>query len=214
MSRVTNKQNPTIFLILLLLVSIFTFVFVLYRKNYPQGQQIKISEKINKSSVNPTSSPKEKITSQTSPEGAFILLLETTETLAGEINYTLSIKEENSTIKKTIFSGTIDKQTKIEIPFNTWSPDNKYFFIKQQTGTSQKNLVFKASGEKFTESSFLNINDYYIENEIPYTFNETTGWAAPNLLVITTKKINTNEEGPSYWFNVANQTLIQLSTRF
>ncbi|MDH5533003.1 MAG: L,D-transpeptidase [Candidatus Pacebacteria bacterium] len=162
-----------------------------------------------------SNSPEIKVikTSQDSPEGAIELFVDTEKMPFNRIKYTLSVQEKDSEIQE-IFSETINNKMTIELPLNSWSPQNKYFFIKQNNVSSKNNLIFKSSGEKFDEDDFININDLYIEHEIPYTFNEVTGWADPNLLLITTTQLDSDKEGPSYWFDVTNQNFIQLFTRF
>lgn len=83
-------------------------------------------------------------------------------------------------------------------------------------------MVSKATGEKFIETlpdgstitkPFINVTDLYQEAEIPFEINDVTGWATPDLLIITTTT-EQNDEGPSHWLDVPRQRFIRLSTKF
>ena len=50
-----------------------------------------------------------------------------------------------------IFDKTLDKTRYMTIPFNTWSPDNKYLFILHNIGDLHEALVFRADGQPMTD---------------------------------------------------------------
>lgn len=151
---------------------------------------------------------------QISPDGLYELLLEIERVSPQQITYTVSVTETTTGNHHAVFTESIDTQTNVRIPFNTWSADNKYFFLTLHTKTEQRNLVFKASGELIDDLPYINVNSLYHAKEIAYEFKEMTGWASQNLLVINTNKADGNGMGPSYWFDVTSKKFIQLSSQF
>lgn len=225
-----------IVLILILLAGLLVFGFLFYNFLQPQTISSPMHTQIvtAQTPVEPTLTPVNNLNiqntvndemvpaptsiksqnAQISPDGIFELLLETETQLLNQMSYTISVREVATGNHHTVFTETISAQTSVTIPFNTWSADNKHFFITLQNGIEQKNLVFKASGELIAEAPYINVNSHFSEKEIPYLFNEMTGWASQNLLVIKTVKADGSESGPSYWFDITNKTFIQLSSQF
>ena len=222
MSRINNKnKNLTLFLIIFFLASAFVLAFLSYGKTSPEIQQ-KITQKLpalSTSSIkpifkpSPTPVPINQESSQISPDGSMTVILKTKEIAPNQLSSQVFVTTEESPSEKLIFDKITDKEAVFEIPFNTWSPDNKYFFIKNKDF-----LVFKASGKEFglepNNKASLDINNYFLAKEIPYNLHDVTGWAAPNLLIVTTTEIGEETEGPSYWFDITSQNFIRLSTRF
>ncbi|HCC84269.1 MAG TPA: hypothetical protein DEP87_01155 [Candidatus Pacebacteria bacterium] len=239
MSRVGHK-NPLV--LLFLLMAFLVSGLVTYLSATVKTQKTTVL-KLTATTV-PTPIPTTAATvkaatlSQTSPDGQATLILKTQKKSSSQTEYTLMVTNDGNSTEKLIFSTTLSSEATIEIPFNTWSPDKKYFFILQKSPDSQEYLVFKASGEKFktspaikadnpasdssgvipntleTTGSFVNLTNLYLQAKIPFRLDDTTGWAAPYLLIIKTKETETNVEGPSYWFDVSQQKFIRLSTRF
>lgn len=117
---------------------------------------------------------------------------------------------DNSAI---IFSQTLSAGESMDIPFNTWSADNKYFFIEEHKKTGISVLVFTASGAPFADGeSSLDLTGTF-RDKIGNTFDQATGWAEDDLIVINTK-LTDGTQGPSYWFTVPGKAIIQLSTKF
>ncbi|MBU0978775.1 L,D-transpeptidase [Patescibacteria group bacterium] len=148
------------------------------------------------------------IMSRTTSDGSMTLILRNNQQPDNMTGYTLWVTSQDSAIENLIYSHTMGSGTNIEIPFNSWSPDNNYFYVKKQTGDSIEYLVFKTSAEKFENDSFMNIGDYFVQAKIPYSLDEVTGWSAPFYLIIKTKNNDTDAQGPPYWFNVPQQTFI------
>lgn len=103
---------------------------------------------------------------------------------------------------------------KLEIPYNTWSPDNVYVFLKEKTSDIDDYLVLKSSGDLFSsDQTHISIQDLFQKNLPNYVIEDVTGWAAPNLLVVNTKAKDSDQK-ISFWFDVPSQSFIQLSTYF
>lgn len=141
---------------------------------------------------------------------------------------TLAMKEERGkemstfvfliAVKATGVWKEIYRQTapagSITIPFNTFSPDNKYIFLKKSEEGSDKYFVLSTVGTMLTEDSlFITFSDAFESKYIDYKITDVTGWGGLTLIVINTEKAG-GGEGPSFWYDVAGGGFIQLSSRF
>lgn len=123
---------------------------------------------------------------------------------------TLNVKEEKNkenitytfTTSKQIFTKTVPTGTVISVPFNTFSPDNKYIFLQEG------NTYFVP-----LKDEILDINALFLEKHPEYKITDVTGWGGMTLIVVNTDKVS-GGQGPSFWFDVTNQSFIRLSTRF
>lgn len=152
-------------------------------------------------------------TSMDSPDGTRTLTMER-QKIKDNVKYSFftSIKSEKT--KQLIYKKEQILSKNLSIPYNTWSPDNIYFFIKETTPAVNNYYVFVTSGDSFSDSSqYLNIQSLFGEKVSDYTISDVTGWAAPNLLMVNAKK-NESERKVSFWFDVTNQSFILLGTYF
>lgn len=184
---------------LILLAVIFTFTTFIQKENKTK----KITT--TKAAAPPlTTAPKqmEKTSIMDSPDGNMSLTL---------TSNTLFITSKSDGLQKQIFKkNSFDP----EIPYNTWSPDNVYVFLKEKTNTTSDFLVFQSSGGLFSNNlPYLSIQELFVKNIQNYFIEDVTGWAAPNLLIVNTKT-NDSDQRISFWFDVPSQSFIQLGTYF
>lgn len=153
------------------------------------------------------------ITSMDSPDGTRTLTMERQQIKDHFRNsFFTSIKSEKT--KQLIFRKEEVLSQNLSIPYNTWSPDNIYVFIKEATPTINNYYVFFTSGNSFPDSSqYLNIQSLFEKKVSDYTILDVTGWAAPNLLLVNAKK-NQSEKKVSFWFDVTSQSFTLLGTYF
>lgn len=154
--------------------------------------------------------------SQISSDGTKQVIMKTTYNKDNTQTYAFSTADGTGINEQIIFSKTLDSTKTMNIPFNAWSPDNKYFFIQEQTkeGTTSGILAFKALGEPFSsEEKYFDVTDLFKKHESVNNFSEATGWASETLIIINTIAPN-NTKGPSYWFEIPSKAIIQLSTEF
>ncbi len=147
-------------------------------------------------------------TSVISPDGKMSLNLKKEEVESG-IKYTFFVKEMTSGIETEVFYKTVPTGENISIPANTFSPDNKYVFLKEE-GVVQANyfvLSVDQSPNSLKILNPLNFSDLFNQKYDNYKITDVTGWGGINLIVV-----NTN--GPSFWFEVPSKAFIQLSNRF
>ncbi|HSW88123.1 MAG TPA: hypothetical protein VLG12_03080 [Candidatus Saccharimonadales bacterium] len=155
--------------------------------------------------------PQEDVTSQISPNGAKKVVLKTTHNSDGTVTFNLSTTDGSGQNEQQVYSVILQASETMSIPFNTWSPDNKYFFVVKD---SKDVMVFKASGETFADgAAYLDATDAFNQKNIDNTLTEATGWASETLIILNTTTAD-NQKGPSYWFEVPSKAIIRLSTEF
>jgi len=205
-------ELETVFLITMAAaVSLF---FVLYRNNNSQGQFNIISSIPFVSVPAEAISPQVSVASQISPDGTKKVIMKITENSDGTKTYDFSTSDENGTNKQYIFTKTLDSLSNMSVPFNTWSPDDKYFFIRESIAGNKGILVFNGSGISFADAeSYLEAVDIFNQKNTGNNFDEATGWASETLIIINTKKQD-GSKGFSYWFEIPSKAIIPLSTEF
>ena len=194
-------KNKVIFFILIF--TIISLFFLVQRNN-------KRSEPVNSSAAPPIITPVQIETTNVmdSPDGSLTLILEEKNGLQSLFVTTIPNGQKVQIYKKETAGH------KLEIPYNSWSPDNIYFFLKEKTPAINNYLVFQSSGNIFaSDSPYLSVQELF-RNKVPnYAIEDITGWAAPNLLLINARMI-TEDKKASFWFEVSSQLFIQLGTYF
>jgi hypothetical protein len=147
--------------------------------------------------------------SMASPDGTKTLTIEKKDNF-----YTIFVSSNSDGKKVQIFRKEKINSSQLEIPYNTWSPDNIYFFLKERNSSVDDYLVFQSSGELFFNNlPYLLIQEPFKINTPNFTIEEVTGWAAPNLIIVNTKQ-NDSDSKVSFWYEVPSQAFIQLGTYF
>lgn len=158
--------------------------------------------------------PKTIISSQISPDGKKKVILKITRNQDNTKICDFSVADINNTNEQHIFTKVLNPESSMTIPFNTWSPDDQYFFVRENTGKNINVFVLKATGAEFpTGTAYLNVTDLFKKVDTGNIFGEATGWASDTLIIINTTNKD-NSKGPSYWFEVPSSQIIQLSTEF
>jgi len=147
-----------------------------------------------------------------SPDGTKTLTMERQKT-GNRVKYSF-FTSSDSKERYIIYTKTLGTLQRFSIPFNTWSPDNTYFFVKESTPARNNYYVFLASGEKFSnDAPYLDIQPLFEDKVNGYVITDVTGWAAPTLLIVNTQKQD-GEEKMSFWFDITSQSFIRLGTYF
>ena len=152
-------------------------------------------------------------TSVGSPDGKFTLDMKEDKG-KDTVTYTFLMKDESSGSQKEIYTKTVPAGTTLSIPYNTFSPDNKFIFIKE-TGSSQTSyFALTTSGAPIAkDAQSFDISSLFRAKYSNYNITEVTGWGGMTLIVVNTDKID-GAAGPSFWFDVSSGSFIQLSRRF
>ena len=162
----------------------------------------------------PTDIPKgPQISVMDSPEGSKTLTLENQERkeLA---TYSLFVSTKHDEQRKQIFRKEEPSSQVLSIPFNTWSTDNVYVFLKEKTSSIDNYLVFQSSGNLFpNDLGYVSIQELFSKKVSGYTIEEVTGWAGPTSLIVNAKAVE-GDNKVSFWFEVPSQSFIQLGTYF
>lgn len=152
--------------------------------------------------------------SQPSPNGAKKLTMTITTNKDISHTYTLVTSDGDDTNKQTVYTTTLPEGENLSIPFNTWSPDNHYFFVEHTTPKGKEALAFRNNGQSLTDDEpYLNITSIFNQRNTGNTYQETTGWASETLLIVNTT-LTDGSKGPSYWVEVPSKAVIQLATEF
>lgn len=174
---------------------------------------VTISSRAAEPTAIPTTAPTTTTSSQTSSDGKKEVAMHVTENTDGTKIYDISTTDNEG----VIFAKLLPQGENLGIPFNTWSANNSYFFIQENTSMGTNIYVFKANGEPFTDGEFfIDVTQNFESSprrSSTDTFYEATGWAESNLLIINTKGID-GSQGASYWFEVPSRNIYRLAHQF
>lgn len=142
-----------------------------------------------------------------SPDGKLTLLAKTEKDKEG-VTYFISVGGKEIFVKK------VDPSITISIPYNTWSPDGKYVFLKEEEGGAARFFVLSVGLTSSQQSDqTANITDLFAEKYPDLKIAGVTGWGGIGLVIVNSTK-SSGEKGPSFWFEAPSATFIRLSTHF
>lgn len=148
-----------------------------------------------------------------SPDGSMKIVVKKTFNTQTSANYTATVSEVSATLEKIIFSKNLGENQAIQIPDNSWSPDNKYFFLKENDNGKLSFFVFKATGETFSDGKeYIDVVPLFEDKKYGFQLSEITGWDSNNLLHIFTVK-GDDTRGSSFWFDVESKNFYILGSR-
>lgn len=209
----TLRHNLEMFFIITLGTALSLFVLV-QRNNYRNQTSFSLS------AIVPT-------TALIAPTGAtYPLQTSSMGSPDGGMNLTMNSQKGKDATKYTFFTSTpegldqnifakqLDESGSLAIPYNTWSPDNKYVFLKELTTSLPNYYVLNSDGSPLAGGvKYVNIQELFSAKQPDYTIVEVTGWADPNLIIVNAKS-NKENRVVSFWFEVSGQSFLQLSTYF
>jgi len=144
-----------------------------------------------------------------SPDGNKTLTVEKNGRFQTIFTSSKTDSQKTQVYKEEVFSSNI-----LEIPFNTWSPDNVYFSLKERNPEYNNFFVFQSNGNLFSNNlPYVSIYELFTKNVPDYLIEDVTGWGGINLIIINAKNTTDNRK-VSFWFDVPSQTFIQLGTYF
>lgn len=150
--------------------------------------------------------PRVETASQISPDGKMNLIMKVTDNNDGTYAYEFTTEEDGAKLAK-IYSAKADSKI-YSVPFNAWSPNDKYLFIYKGGGNSA--LVFRADGKPFSENEqYIDLGAVFKAKYEDVAIKEVTGWADPALIVF-----NQDGKKASYWLEIPSKAIIPLSTNF
>jgi hypothetical protein len=148
-----------------------------------------------------------------SPDTKATLRVKNKENTNGTIHQTFSFFTEKDTTPLIILEQDSSKDSLVTVPFNTFSPNNKYVFLKVES-THPSHLVLRTDSENIAKDiKYADIEDRFYAQHPEFVITDVTGWGGYTLIVV-----NTNDRegkiGPSWWFDASSLSFIRLSTRF
>lgn len=199
------------------IIAAFISSFFVWRNNQNFQSQFHVVVPIvagsNQNVITPASNPILKIdtATQISPDGTKMLIMKTTHNIDGTLTYVISAADGSGANERELYTTKVKGSESMSVPFNAWSPDNKYLFVHKNGNYA---LVFKATGEPIASNqTYFDVADLFRERNYKDTFSQATGWASPTLLIFNTIKQD-GTKGYSYWFEVPSKAIIQLSSEF
>ncbi|HVZ66745.1 MAG TPA: hypothetical protein VG917_00615 [Patescibacteria group bacterium] len=210
-----------VFLIIFVLVGIgFSSVFSFsYIKNTQKTKEMSNSLKsgsANNIAVVQTAEsktlPKVETSNVHSPDGKMELVMD--KTLEESVNsYSLYTCEVQCVNKSQILTISLPKDQSIDLPLNSWSPNNKYVFVRKTGGAAIAYWVFNADGQAFANgNNFIDVVPAFDAKQTGNNLGEVTGWDSNTLLHVFSN-LTDGTRGPSYWFEVPSQAVIRLASR-
>lgn len=198
--------------LLFIAVAFVVSIVIISQRNNRLGEHVFSATLPSFPVVTPTPDTPVQTEKMDSPDGSKILTLEKKRTNNSSDNSFFVSSPD--TEKKLVFKKTENLTQNFSVPYNSWSPDNSEFFLKETTPARNNYLVFRATGANFSNNDqYINIQDVFVQKLPNYTIEDVTGWAAPDLVIVNTKN-DKGDEGPSFWFVVSSQSFLQLGTHF
>jgi len=165
------------------------------------------------SDANPVDPEKHEQIDIVSPDGKYTLTLKNVKNTNG-FTQTFFTSSEKDKTPHQIFEYTSNPDAAILIPFNTFSPDNKYIFLKFGNSEKPEYLVLRTDGQNIKgDQKTVEPVSSFAEKYPDFVITEATGWGGNNLIVVNTDDKEGNI-GPSWWFDLSNFSFMKLSNRF
>jgi hypothetical protein len=147
------------------------------------------------------------LTSVNSPDGTETISMKTSKQ-SGMTKYSFTAGG------KEIFTDTVDPSISFSIPENTFSPDNKYVFLKETGNVGSSFFALTANGDSSTQNDqTANITSLFAIKYPNLKIQDATGWGGINLIVFNTLNSD-GSRGSSFWFEMPSHAIIQLANRF
>ncbi len=193
-----EKHHYKILLVIFVLIAALGFIFVKFSAKPQKG----VIFSPPPMPVAEAQAPE--LTKVDSPDGKLTLTMKKEKTQNG-VFYSFFTTDLTG-VKNIVFTKIASAGATFSIPANTFSPDNKYIFLKEEyLGQTDYFLP--------TESGISDISSLFAARYPDYVVTDITGWGGINLIVINTDE-KSGEVGPSFWFDVPYKNFIRLSTRF
>ena len=142
-----------------------------------------------------------------SPDGKLTLLMNTIKDKTG-VTYIFTVSG------KEIFTKTVDPSITISIPYNAWSPNGKYIFLKEERPEGVRFFALSINVLSSDQNDqTADITDLFTKKYPDLEIEDVTGWGGIGEIIVNSVKSDGNR-GPSFWFEMPSRNIVQLSTRF
>lgn len=170
--------------------------------------------KLNKENTVPALLPEtvipeiEKKTEIHSSDGVMNLIASSKRLDDGTSNYVFRVVKRSDNTASDLFSKGVGSGVTMEIPFNSWSPDNKQVFVIERDGSVTKYFVYRVDGSSYKNGElFLEVSSLWSESLNKYIMRDITGWEGNDLLGIRTTS-DDGTAGPRYWFVISSRSFM------
>lgn len=127
--------------------------------------------------------------------------------------YTVTASDISGANRVITYQATLPQKTRLKLPANSWSPDNKFVFVIEQRDDGLTALVFQANGETFADGSrYIDVGSIFRTQFADRSLRDVTGWDDPALLHVMSYNAD-KTIGLSYWFPIWSKSFIQLAHR-
>lgn len=128
----------------------------------------------------PTPTPPS-VKSFTAPDGKMILR-EKEEVTTGGIKKTFSILTKGESAPLEIYSKVVSESSFLTVPYNTFSPDDKYIFLKEIATRGTNYYIFSTSAKSLTQDSGpLEVSKLFYDKYTDFKITDMTGWGGVDL---------------------------------
>ncbi len=147
-----------------------------------------------------------------SPDGKYSLSLNNKG--SDLIHQTVILQTVKDSSTKILLEKSASKDSLLTVPSNTFSPDDKYIFLKDGADMNTKYLVLRTDSKNLKgETKSAEIISLFYAKYTDFVVTDATGWGGIGVIVVNTDYKN-GKIGPSFWFEPASLGFIRLNTRF
>lgn len=164
------------------------------------------------STPTPTQEPTPTTFSQVSPDGTKKVIMDVTK-YKSSATYVFSITDGSGNNSKNLYSISLPDGEYMDIPFNTFSPNDAYLFLEHVGKDGTQAYAFAANGTSLGENSqYDNVTQIFNDKQTGNSYITTTGWASDTLLIVNSKTPTGTTQ--SYWVELPSKAVIPLATTF
>lgn len=208
-----EKRRNKLFIFLVLTGTMVLACLVVY-SSLSLNSPAKMEEKTKEVEAEEVYIPKEETSEISSPDGKAVLIVENTELPHGNTEQIFSVRHETDGETLDIYTEESDEDNYISVPFNVFSPDNKFIFLKAERLGDPEYLLFRTDGIDLKGGvKFVEITSLFSEQHPDYIITEITGWGSYSQLIINTNNTD-GSKGPSWWLHASSLSFQKLNTRF
>lgn len=205
------------FKVLFLTVFIIAFALVAYALVFSSSKKAQLQQQSQPQVIAQTFAevkPSPKTTTILAPDGKMDLVVKEEKSGDSMID-TFTVSDASGGPQTQIYSETLPQGTTITIPYNTFSPDNKYIFLRRTDSSGFTYFALRTDGKSVvgTEQTVDFVSLFKEKYSAEYTITDVTGWGGMTLIVINVNKTD-GSQGLSFWYDVASNSFIPLATRF
>ncbi|SRR5258708_134119 len=144
-------------------------------------------------------------------DGKFKVVGTSRQLANGSTSYSFQVVDLKKNAYIPLYGATAPSGTTMQIPGNSWSPDDKQLFLETNTAQGSDFLVFKFDGTAYSDGQkYLRVSDYWKNSTLK--IKTITGWAGFVELTAFTTAAD-GSRGPSFWFVTSTRKFVQLQTR-